>query len=45
MVYTRAHIVADRLSYLGLDSLCCRQVKADLIVTYNILLNRTCLNT
>ena len=34
------HMVSysSRISYLGLDSLCCRQVKADLIMTYVLIL-------
>ena len=33
-------IYSDRLISLGIDSLYCRRVKADLLICYNILTNR-----
>jgi len=33
-------IYSDRLISLGIDSLYCRRVKADLLMCYNILTNR-----
>jgi len=34
---------SDRLISLGIESLYCRRVKADLLMCYNILTNRVCL--